>query len=210
MLPHFLPEQVAAFRRHHPEVTFAVHLRDRGQAEAALQDQSADLAIVLEPFDLGSFETVLAVRQPVWCLMRETHPLAAQETIRLEDCLRHPVALPEAAYGVRFLMDRGAMRRMFGANRVIEADSFEFLRGIAAHEDVLTFHIPISLPQVLPPGLTCRPLDPRDVQEGELSVGHLRHRSLPVAVASFMDQVCAALSARFSRRESLPERSGYR
>ena len=35
LLPHFLPEQVAAFCRRHPEVTFAVHLRDRGQAEAA-------------------------------------------------------------------------------------------------------------------------------------------------------------------------------
>lgn len=197
LLQHFLPEQVAAFRAAHPDVTFNVHLRDRGMAESALQDHSADIAIVLEPMNMSVFQSEISVGQQIWCLMRETHPLAANKTIRLGDCSEYRVALPEATYGVRFMMDRTLMSAVFGLKPVIEADSFEFLRSITEYEDVLTFHIPISLPARPPKGLVYRPLDPRDVEEGRLSVGYLRGRTLPVAAASFLEQVCNALRVRF-------------
>jgi DNA-binding transcriptional LysR family regulator len=63
LLPHFLPEQISIFRKIHPEVTFSVHLRDREAAESSLQDNSADLAIVLEPVNLSAFDNVLSVAQ---------------------------------------------------------------------------------------------------------------------------------------------------
>jgi hypothetical protein len=129
--------------------------------------------------------------------MRETHPLAAKETIRLGDCTEYAVALPEEGYGVRFLMDRTLMSAVIGLMPVVEADSFEFLRGLSEYEDLLTFHIPISLPARPPKGMTYRPLDGRDVETGRLSVGYLKGRTLPVAVASFLDHVCRALSGRF-------------
>lgn len=201
LLPRFLPEQISDFRRSHPDVTFSVHLRDRGMAESALQDHSADLAIVLEPINLSIFHNELSVYQPIWCLMREAHPLAAKETIRLGDCSQYPVALPEANYGVRFLMDRTLMRAMFGLNLVIEADSFEFLRNLAEYENVLTFHIPISLSPTPPQGLVYRPLDTRDVEGGQLSIGHLRGRTLPVAAATFLAHLCGVLLDRFTRRD---------
>ncbi len=201
LLPRFLPEQISEFRRVHPDVTFSVQLRDRGMAETALQDHSADLAIVLEPINLSVFHKKLSVYQPIWCLMRETHPLAAKDTIRLADCSQYPVALPESNYGVRFLMDKTFMRAMFGLNLVIEADSFEFLRSLVEFEDVLTFHIPISLSATPPPGLVYRPLDPRDVEGGQLSIGYLRGRTLPVAAESFLSHLCAVLLNRFTQQD---------
>jgi DNA-binding transcriptional LysR family regulator len=197
LLPHFLPEQIAAFRTEFPEVTFSVHLRDRGMAESALQDHSADIAIVLEPMNLSVFKSELSVGQPVLCLMRETHPLAAKDTIRLVDCSDYQVALPETMYGVRFLIDKTLMTAVFGLRPVIEADSFEFLRALAQYEDVLTFHIAVGLPVKPPPGLVYRSLDPRDVTVGRLSIGYLKGRTLPVAAASFLEHVCHALKDRF-------------
>jgi DNA-binding transcriptional LysR family regulator len=201
LLPRFLPEQISDFRRAHPHVTFSVHLRDRGMAEIALQDHSADLAIVLEPVNLSVFHNELSVFQPIWCVMRDTHPLATKETIRLSDCSQYPVALPESNYGVRFLMDRTLMRAMFGLNLVIEADSFEFLRSMVEYENVLTFHIPISLSPNPPEGLVYRPLDTRDVEGGQLSIGYLRGRTLPVASATFLAHLCGTLLGRFTRRD---------
>jgi DNA-binding transcriptional LysR family regulator len=197
LLQHFLPEQIASFRKVHPDVSFSVHLRDRGMAESALQDHSADIAIVLEPMNLSVFQSEISVGQQIWCLMRETHPLAAKETVRLGECSEYSVALPEANYGVRFMMDRTLMNAVFWLKPVIEADSFEFLRSITEYEDVLTFHVPISLPAHPPAGLTYRPLDARDVDEGRLSVGYLKGRTLPVAAASFLEHVCRALDDRF-------------
>ncbi|AZQ66735.1 LysR family transcriptional regulator [Silicimonas algicola] len=196
LLPHFLPEQIATFRTAHPDVTFSVRLRDRGMAESSLQDHSADIAVVLEPMNLSVFQNELTVGQPVWCLMREQHPLAAKNTIRLGECSEYHVALPEPSYGVRFLMDRTHMTSIYGLKPVVEADSFEFLRGLSEYEDVLTFHIPISLPAKPPPGMVYRPLDPRDVAEGRLSIGYLKGRTLPVAAASFLEHVCRALGER--------------
>jgi hypothetical protein len=95
------------------------------------------------------------------------------------------------------MMDRTLMSAVFGLKPVIEADSFEFLRSITEYEDVLTFHIPISLPARPPLGLAYRPIDERDVEEGQLSVGYLKGRTLPVAAASFLVHVCRALSDRF-------------
>lgn len=199
LLPHFLPEQISKFRKTYPDVTFSVHLRDREAAEIALQGNHADLAIVLEPVNLSVFQNVLSVNQPIWCLMRETHPLAAKEMIRLDDCSQYPVALPESSYGVRYLIDRALMRSSSSINMIIEADSFEFLRGLALYEDLITFHIPISLPVRASEGLAYRPFDPRDVEAGRLSVGYLRGRNLPVAAERFLEQICDDLTARFGQ-----------
>ena len=76
VLPVFLPEQIALYRREHPAVTFRVYRRDREAAEQALVDHTADLALVFEPVRLSDFETLLAVQQPIHALMCKGHPLA--------------------------------------------------------------------------------------------------------------------------------------
>lgn len=198
LLPSFLPEQISLFRKSHPDVSFSVHLRDREAAESALQDYSADIAIVLEPVKLSVFRNVMSVKQPICCLMAEGHPLARKAVLRLGDCAEYPVALPEAQYGVRYLLDRALMRGLFSIVPAIESDSFEFLRNLPQYEDILTFSIPISLPSQPIPGLVQRMIDPRDVEPGQLSVGYLNGRTLPVAAASFLEHVCAQISARFA------------
>jgi hypothetical protein len=81
---------------------------------------------------------------------------------------------------------------------VIESDNFEFLRRQAAAEGVISFQIPIGLPEVQnTDGMVVRPIDPRDVPGGLIYVGQLRGRTLPVAVARFADQITKALQLRF-------------
>lgn len=198
LLPSFLPEQITRYRRTHPDVSFNVHLRDREAAETALQDHSADIAVVLEPVKMSVFCNVLSVKQPICCLMGEHHPLARKSMLRLSDCAEYPVALPEAQYGVRYLLDRALMRGLFNIVPAIESDSFEFLRNLPQHEDILTFSIPISLPSQPVAGLVQRPIDPRDVEPGQLSVGYLHGRTLPVAAASFLEHICNGITARFA------------
>ena len=58
MVPYFLPEQIARYRRDHPGVTFSVNVRDRTQAEQELVSYSSDLALVFEPVYLVDFEVL--------------------------------------------------------------------------------------------------------------------------------------------------------
>ncbi len=198
LLPFFLPEQIATYRKEHPAVTFGVYLRDRAAAEQALVDHTADLALVFEPVRLAEFQTLLTVRQQVYGVMSEDHPLATKGTLRLRDCLQHPIALPTTSYGVRNLMETALVDSTITLDPVIESDSFEFLRNHALAEGVISFQIPIGLPtKDIPEGSVIRPIDSRDLPTGLIYFGQLRGRTLPVAVARFADQIIKILQARY-------------
>ncbi|SMF55576.1 DNA-binding transcriptional regulator, LysR family [Tistlia consotensis] len=198
LLPYFLPRQITAYRTEHPAVTFSVLPRDRTAAEQALLDYSCDLALVFEPVRLAEFQTLAVVRQPVHAVMAPDHPLAERESLRLRDCLRHPLCLPTAPYGVRQLLEQAAAAKGQALTPLVQSDSFEFLRHYARAERILAFHIPIGLePPRHPEDLVSRPIDERDVPAGLLLLGQLRHRALPVASARFADRLLTAFQAEF-------------
>jgi len=198
LMPFFLPEQVAQYRRAHPAVTFNVLRRDRAAAERAIVDMSADLALVFEPERLLDFQILHRARQQVHVLMRPGHPLAAQSVVRLRDCLRYPVAVPSDQTGIRHLLEQAVQRSSLRLNPVVESDSFEFLRCHALEENILAFQIPIGLPvEHDTDTLVTRPIDARDVPPGILYFGQLRGRTLPVAVARFGHQILETLTRRF-------------
>jgi len=198
VMPVFLPEQIAIYRREHPAVTFQVYRRDREAAEQALTDHSADLALVFEPVRLAEFDTLIAVEQPLHAIMSRRHPLARQQTVRLRECLRYPVAIPTHHYGVRAVLEASLQRSSMKLQPVIESDSFEFLRHYVRQKDAISFQIPIGVAGDGHRGEdVSRPLDQRDVKPGVLYVGQLRGRALPVAVSRFAAQIAAALAKRF-------------
>lgn len=201
LLPYFLPEQIARYRALHPGVTFSVSLRDRAAAEAALADHSVDLALVYEPIRMTDFQTLVAVPQPVCAVMVADHPLARQDTVRLRDCLPFPLGIPTALYGVRHLLDKAQSRTSYRLRADIESDSFEFLRNYPSAENLISFQIPIGLPE--DPGthhfpVCYKPIDERDISPGLLYLGQLKARILSVAAARFSDQLMRELSTRYA------------
>lgn len=199
LLPYFLPDQIAQYRREHPAVTFGVHLRDRAAAEQALVDHSADIALVFEPVRLSDVQVLTTVPQTVHAVMGKGHPLADKALVRLSDCARFPVAFPRAVYGVRYLLDLALMRSSVTLDIAIESDSFEFLRRYPASENLVSFQIPIGLPsQEGDDGLVVRPMDGRDVPDGLLYLCQLKNRTLPVAAAKFAMQLERSLTQRFT------------
>jgi DNA-binding transcriptional LysR family regulator len=199
VLPVFLPEQIALYRREHPAVTFRVYRRDREVAEQALVDHTADLALVFEPVRLSDFETLLAVQQPIHALMCKGHPLAKTgRPVRLRECLRYPIAMPTHLYGVRNVLDRAVLRSSIKLQPAIESDSFEFLRHYARQDNTISFQIPIGIAsgRTADDDVSC-PIDHRDVPPGILYLGQLRGRSLPVAVSRFAAQIASSLASMF-------------
>ena len=199
LLPYFLPKEIARYRADHPAVTFGVSLRDRAAAENALVQHEADLAIVFEPVRLREIQVILSVRQPLHAVMAADHPLAGRETIRLRDCASFPIGLPTAQYGVRHLIDMALLRSSVSLQPAVEADSFEFLRRYPSHERLVSFQIPVGLPEDGDAeGIVSRKVDARDVPEGLLYLCQLRGRTLPVAAAKFAAQLEGALEASYA------------
>ena len=198
LLPFFLPEQIGGYRRDHPGVTFSVRLRDRAEAEAALIEHSADLALIFEPIRLAEVQILASVRQTIHAVMALDHPLARHPAVRLRDCAHWPIALPTAQYGVRHLIDLALVKSSIRLNVALDSDNFDFLRRYPAQEQLVSFQIAIGLPgDANSEGIVTRPVDNRDIPDGRLYLCQLRGRTLPVAAAKFAAQVQGVLDSRF-------------
>ncbi|WP_349291488.1 LysR family transcriptional regulator [Nitratireductor mangrovi] len=193
MLPYFLPQEISKYRADHTGVTFTVNVRDRAQAEQELANYASDLALVFEPVYLVDFEVVHVIPQAINVVMRSDHPLAAKEEIRLRDCLDTAHVAPSIKYGVRHLMDFAARRGTRRISPVVETESFELIRHYVMHENVIGFQIPIGLRDPGDGSLVFKPISERDLPPGNLILGQMRGRTLPVASARFAMQLANAL-----------------
>jgi DNA-binding transcriptional LysR family regulator len=198
MLPYFLPQEIARYRADHPGVTFSVNVRDRAQAEQELASYSSDLALVFEPVYLVDFEVVQAIPQAVNAVMAADHPLAGKAELRLRDCLDVPHIAPSMRYGVRHLLDFAARRGSRRVSPVVETESFELIRHYVLHERLIGFQIPIGLRDKGDGSLVFKPISERDLPAGNLILGQMRGRALPVASARFAMQLASALKSPWS------------
>lgn len=196
LLPFFLPCEIARYRGEHPGVTFSVNARDRVEAERELSEFASDIALVFEPLTMVDFEVAYAIAQPINVVMRAEHPLADRTEIRLRDALGFPHIAPSEKFAVRVLLDTAA-RRLTSAsvNPLIESESFDFMRHYGEWEDMISFQFPIGLDLTQHSNLVARPLSSRDVTPGNLLLGQLRGRTLPVASARFLREMVNALRA---------------
>lgn len=190
LLTVFMPEQISTYQQQHPGVTFNVQKKDRKEAEQALREMSADLAIVFEPESLSDFQILSVSHQPTYAVMSVNHPLANKKQLRLSDCLQHPLALPSNAYGIRKILDQKISRTSLAIKPVIESDSFEFLRSVTSLGEYLTFQIEIGLPKDLHlTNLIAVPMSASEVPHGMMYLGQRNGRTLPVAAAKFAQQL---------------------
>lgn len=197
LLPYFLPRQIAVYRAEHPGVTFSVNVRDRIQAERDLANFESDIALVFEPAHMVDFEVLHIAKQPVMAVMSRAHPLADRKALRLREVLDYDLALPGPQYGVRGLLDAGARRLGRVLEPVLVTESFEMIRHLAAYGQTIGFQIPVGLNEIARPDMTSVALSDRDVAVGQLILGHLKGRALPVAALKFSQQVAAELEVSF-------------
>lgn len=193
LIPYFLPNHIATYRKDHPGVTFSVMVRDREAAERDLSLFDSDLALVFEPIHLVDFEVISHCPQIIHAIMRRDNPLAAKQEVRLRDCLDLPHVLPSTNYGVRSLLEMGAKAGSRPLRPSVESDSFDFMRHYVRHENAVAFQIPIGLQLEGDDTVVSRPVSTRDVPVGSLFLGQQRGRSLPVAPARFAQGLTRAL-----------------
>jgi DNA-binding transcriptional LysR family regulator len=190
----FLPREIAEFRKRHPLVAFDVKVLDHEQAMAALAAYEVDLVLVFRPPFMPNFQPLMSLEQRLVAVMSVDHPLASRRTIRLRDCAAHPVALPERSIGGRQLLDEVSARSGLTFKLAAESNSFEMLRGLVTHANLISFQIRIgTLPESNKLGLVARDIDDRDMPQGKLVLGQLRARNLPIPAAVFAEKLMRVL-----------------
>ena len=193
-MPYFLPSEIARYRKDHPGVTFSVNVRDREQAERDLARFNSDLALVFEPLHMVDFEVLHSIAQPLCAVFSADHPLSKKTELRLRDCLAHTCIFPAQQYGVRHLLENASRRSSIALSPQLETESFEMMRHYVLEERCVGFQIPIGLKTEQNSPLQYRALSPKDIEVGQLYLGQMRGRTLPVASARFAMQLVESLT----------------
>jgi DNA-binding transcriptional LysR family regulator len=190
----FLPHEIAEFRARHPLVAFDVKVLDHEQAMTALAGYEVDLVLVFRPPFLPNFQPLMTLEQRLVAVMSTDHPLADRRTVRLRDCAAYPVALPERSIGGRQLLEQVSARSGIIFKVAAESNSFEFLRALVPHANLISFQIRIgTMPENNKLGLVARDIDDRDVPRANLVLGQLRGRNLPIPAAVFAEKLARVL-----------------
>jgi DNA-binding transcriptional LysR family regulator len=192
----FLPREIAEFRTRHPLVAFDVKVLDHEQAMAALAAYEVDLVLVFRPPFLPNFQPLMTLEQRIVAVMSADHPLSGRRTVRLRDCANYPVALPDPSLGGRQLLDQVSARSGLTFKLAAESNSFELLRGLVLHANLISFQIRIgTMPENNKLGLVARDIDDRDVPRANLVFGQLRARNLPIPAAVFAEKLARVLES---------------
>ncbi|QCO19582.1 LysR family transcriptional regulator (plasmid) [Azospirillum brasilense] len=194
LVSSFLAEEISSFRESFPLVSFEILVVDQGAALKMLADFEADIAIIFSPRRTAEFQPLMTLGQRVVAIMAADHPLAGQPNLRLRDCAPYPIALPDASFGTRSILDKVLAVSSTKLSIELESNSFEMLRNLARMSQVVTFQIEIGAPSpILDPGLAVIPLSDVDLAHGPLVLGQQKGRTLPVAAAKFAEQLARRL-----------------
>lgn len=194
VLPYFLPTQIRRYQQEFPNVTFHVQNKDGEEAELALQNLTADLAIVFEPLSSREFQKLVSVPQPIHAVLSVDHPLADQTSLKFLDCLAYPLALPTRYYAVRKILQAYSERLAIKLKPAVEAESYILLRNFVVDSQAIAFELEIGVKsKSLNPRIKTIPLSVSPSSYGSLSVAQLTGRTLPVAAARFAQQLTETL-----------------
>jgi DNA-binding transcriptional LysR family regulator len=194
-MPYLLPQQISAYLRQHPNVSFEVKPCDIATSMEQLVKLEADIAIVFEPSVNREFQKIESVDQQITAIFPEGHPLSREtKPLRLSNCLQYPLALPAKVTGVRSILEQAAYAKQLQPWITVESEDAQFLLNTVASCDLVAFDVPVGLSKgsLRRQGLSWRPLHASDVRPGRLHIGQLKNRTLSIAAMKFATQVATA------------------
>jgi hypothetical protein len=163
---------------------------DHTKAMQSLIAYGSDLILVFRPPRLAELQPIMSIGQNLVAIMASDHPLAARPDVRIRDCVEYGVALPDRSFSGREIIEDVLATGSAKLNVVLEANSFDVLCDFVKVTDAITFQIGIgALGWRDDPKIAIRPISDLDAAHGPLVLGQLKGRVLPLAAATFAEQV---------------------
>ena len=187
---NFLLNEITAFRARYPQVAFNMMVSDHTRAMQSLMAYASDLILVFRPPRLAELQPIMSIGQGLVAVMASDHPLAARSSVRIRDCAQYDVALPDRSFSGREIVEDVLATGSAKLNVVFETNSFDVLCEFVKGTEVITFQIDIgALGWRNDPSIAIRPVSDLDAAHGSLVLGQLKGRVLPLAAATFAEQV---------------------
>ena len=126
-----LADTLACFKRDFPEITFSLRVLSTATVMQTVRDGEADVGIAFQASPMGGVYIHHRIVDPLRAIVMPGHPFAGKSGITLRELVRHPVAIPDWAFGIRQVMEAACHVQQLAVNISLEANSIEALRSYA-------------------------------------------------------------------------------
>ena len=162
MIGGLLPRALSRFSERWPGITYNVTVAGTRDVVQAVADDRCDIGLAFQPPPHRDVEILASITQPLLAVMPPDHPLAARQSLRMADLVGVAVALPDASFGIRQLVDQTCAREDVQLNMRLETNSIDMLRKFAVTRMGIVFLPAFSFEREREAGaLVGRPVGPR-------------------------------------------------
>jgi len=192
----FVPTLLAEFHRKLPGITFDITVAPSPALVDLLFKDVVEVVMTFNPPRMPDLLQVTRLERTTYAMMREDHPLAGREKVRLIDCVQYPLVMPAPNSDLRLQYDRVFGRAIAQPNIVVSTTSYEMMRSMASAGIgialVSKYLAPLNPAEDA--GVVFVPVVDRHVQPQQLVLSVRRSRHLSGAAAALIDHIQAALA----------------
>lgn len=139
LVAEFLPKVLSEFTQKHPNITFAVFVGSTDRIVEAVIDDEADIGITFNGPRRPDLSTVVEYSEPLRCLVAPSHPLANRRSVRLDEVVNYPLALPETSFGMRRMIDDRIDKAKLSPKLLLNTNSLELAKRYAMTGEAVAF-----------------------------------------------------------------------
>ena len=189
---HFLPRHIAGYRRDHPGTHVELRVHSSRQIASWVSSRQIDIGLIDAPVPVAGLSPEI-FRMECVCILRESDPLAARETVTPEALSGRPVIGITGDHSLDRQLERAMIAADTPLDRTASGYYYPIVRNLVAAGDGVAVIDPINGKAVLGDGVTWRPFAPRIVHE--LAMITARDHPLGNAAAAFQARIRAELAA---------------
>ncbi len=189
-----VPQLCAEFQRTHPGIRMEVLVLPTAHIAAAVRNGQADIGACFSRAPNPDLAIAYRQRAPVFALLPAGHALTRARRLTLARMSAYPLALPPPQTTVRQLIDVACNRQNLRLDPVLVSSHAQTMLHFVAHGGGLSVGSEIAARHLVASGhVVVRPLADEGMDLRDIEVQTLAGRSLPVAVQTFMNRLCARL-----------------
>jgi DNA-binding transcriptional LysR family regulator len=192
-----LPLVIESMLTRYPAIRFKVNTAGSAAIQRMVVDGDADLGIAFSLPHTELLQQLAVGRFQLGAIMAPEHPLAGEASVTFAQCARYPLLLGNARLSIGGLLEPLIRRYAKPLQNVLESDSIELMRRLAARNHGIGFQTRLGLERDLVDGaLAYVPLRTPRALVSELGVYARAGRTMTPALDAFVRMLAEAIAGR--------------
>lgn len=196
MVKDYVVPIIASFQERYPGIFVSLEVAATDIVNNAILMDDADIGILFDPPSLQGLTVATSLADPLHLVVSPQHPAADLTEVSVSDLARWRIALPNATFGMRHILDRAAAALNVTIEPALVTNSVEALRSYARSRRGLAILTQLSVRQDVELGLLkAIPIVLPDRHIATIKICTRRARTNAVATQALLDTLVGEFNA---------------